>query len=53
MGEATVNGPLILAAVEPGYTLILGGGGERIIYHRSAESLPQKYQHCILLTKLT
>jgi formamidopyrimidine-DNA glycosylase len=44
MGEASVNGPLILAAVEPGYTLILGGGGERIVYHRSAESLPKKYQ---------
>jgi formamidopyrimidine-DNA glycosylase len=44
MGEATVNGPLILAAVEPGYTLILGGGGERIVYHRCAERLPAKYQ---------
>ena len=44
MGKATVNGPLILAAVEPGYTLILGGGGERVMYHRNAEKLPTKYQ---------
>jgi len=44
MGEATTNGPLILAAVEPGHTLILGGGGERILYHRSNATLPQKYQ---------
>jgi len=44
MGAASVNGPLILVEVEPGYTLILGGGGERIVYHRSAESLPKKYQ---------
>jgi formamidopyrimidine-DNA glycosylase len=44
MGEATVNGPLILAAVEPEYTLILGGGGERIVYHRSTAMLPKKYQ---------
>jgi formamidopyrimidine-DNA glycosylase len=44
MGEATVNGPLILTAIEPEYTLILGGGGERIVYQRSAASLPEKYQ---------
>lgn len=44
IGEATVNGPLILAAVEPDYTLIMGGGGERIVYHLSHASLPKKYQ---------
>lgn len=44
MGDATVNGPLILAAVDPGYTLILGGGGERIVYHRNLSSLPKKHQ---------
>jgi formamidopyrimidine-DNA glycosylase len=44
MGEASVNGPLILPAMEPDYTLILGGGGERIVYHPSADSLPKKYQ---------
>ncbi len=44
IGEATVNGPLILVAVEPEYILILGGGGERIVYHRNATTLPRKYQ---------
>jgi formamidopyrimidine-DNA glycosylase len=44
MGEASVNGPLILAALEPGYSLILGGGGERIVYRRSPAELPKKYQ---------
>ena len=44
MGEATVNGWLILASVEPAHTLILGCGGERIIYHHSATSLPKKRQ---------
>ena len=44
IGPATVNGPLILMQVEPGYTVILGGGGERILYHREAETLPKKYQ---------
>ena len=44
MGEATVNGPLILAALEPDHMLILGGGGERIVYHRSDATLPKKHQ---------
>lgn len=44
LGEATVNGPLILLEAEPGYVIILGGGGERIVYHRSSASLPKKYQ---------
>jgi len=43
MGEATVNGPLILASLEPDHTLILGGGGERIVYHHSDITLPKKY----------
>lgn len=44
MGEAGVNGSLILAALDPDYTLILGGGGERIIYHPTPVTLPAKYQ---------
>lgn len=43
-GVAEVNGSLILVGIEPVYTLILGCGGERIIYHQSAETLPKKYQ---------
>jgi formamidopyrimidine-DNA glycosylase len=44
IGAASINGPLILLAVDPGYTVILGGGGERIVYHRGSASLPKKYQ---------
>ena len=40
IGPATINGPLILVPVEPGYTIILGGGGERILYHCNAAKLP-------------
>jgi formamidopyrimidine-DNA glycosylase len=44
IGQSEINGPLILTAIEPEHTLILGGGGERIIYHTSAATLPAKHQ---------
>ena len=44
IGESRANGSLILTDIEPGYTLMLGGGGERIIYHPDTTSLPAKYQ---------
>jgi formamidopyrimidine-DNA glycosylase len=44
MGEATGHGSLILASVEPDYVLFLGGGGERILLHRSEHTLPKKHQ---------
>ena len=44
LGEARVNGSLILVGIEPGHTQILGCGGERIIYHCSTASLPKKHQ---------
>jgi formamidopyrimidine-DNA glycosylase len=44
MGDATDSGACLLAAVEPGYALVLGGGGERILYHPNAETLPKKHQ---------
>jgi formamidopyrimidine-DNA glycosylase len=53
IGEAGVNGPLILAAIEPGFTLILGGGGERIVYHPDASTLPKKYQLSLRFTDET
>ena len=43
-GDATTNGPLILAALEPEHVLVLGGGGEHIVYHPSSATLPKKYQ---------
>jgi formamidopyrimidine-DNA glycosylase len=44
VGEASANGSMILMPVEPGYTVVLGEGGERINYHPSAATLPKKYQ---------
>jgi len=44
IGPSTENGSLILASVEPDYVLVLGGGGERILFHRSEETLPKKHQ---------
>ena len=44
VGEASVNGSLILARLDPGFTLILGGGGERIVYHPDDRRIPAKHQ---------
>lgn len=44
MGAAHANGSLILTGLEPDYVLSLGCGGERILYHRSEETLPKKHQ---------
>lgn len=47
IGEAHVNGPLIVTAVEPDYVIVLGGGGERILLHTNALSIPKKH-HLLL-----
>ena len=47
IGEAHVNGPLIVTAVNPDYVIVLGGGGERILLHPNALSIPKKY-HLLL-----
>jgi formamidopyrimidine-DNA glycosylase len=47
MGEATGHGNAILASVGPDYTLVLGGGGERILFHQSGSTLPKKH-HLLL-----
>jgi len=44
MGPATEHGSLIFVSVEPDYALVLGGGGERILFHRSEDTLPKKHQ---------
>src|SRR5512142_1117391 len=44
VGETRAHGVLIFVSLEPGFTLLLGEGGERITYHRDASTLPQKYQ---------
>jgi formamidopyrimidine-DNA glycosylase len=47
MGETVGHGSAILAAVEPDYVLVLGGGGERILYHQDERTLPKKH-HLLL-----
>jgi len=44
MGPATEHGSLIWASVEPDHVLVLGGGGERILFHRGEDTLPKKHQ---------
>jgi formamidopyrimidine-DNA glycosylase len=44
LGAATDHGSAILVPVEPDYVLVLGGGGERILYHASEGTLPKKHQ---------
>src|SRR3990172_10428018 len=44
MGDTVARGSSILAAVEPGYVLCFGDGGERINYHQSEKTLPAKHQ---------
>lgn len=44
IGSAMEHGSLIWVSVERGYTLVLGGGGERILFHPSSATLPKKHQ---------
>lgn len=44
IGAAWDHGRLIMVALEPGYVLGLGDGGERIFYHTLAETVPRKHQ---------
>jgi formamidopyrimidine-DNA glycosylase len=44
MGKAYARGSAIVAPAEPGYALVLGGGGERILLHADASTLPKKHQ---------
>lgn len=44
VGEVTEHGSLILASLEPDHVLVLGGGGERILFHQSEKTLPNKHQ---------
>jgi len=42
VGKIRGHGSAILVPVEPGYLLVLGGGGERILYHSPGSKLPKK-----------
>ena len=44
MGPSTEHGSWILVSMEPDYVLVLGGGGERILFHASQDTIPKKHQ---------
>jgi len=44
VGKVTGDGSHVQASLEPDYVLRLGGGGERILFHRSENTLPKKHQ---------
>jgi len=41
---AEPTGSLILIHADPGHVIVLGGGGERILYHTSPDTVPKKHQ---------
>ena len=43
VGKSWAHGNSILTAIEPGHTLVLGGGGERILFHPRELKLPKKH----------
>ena len=47
IGETIGHGSAILASIEPDYMLVLGGGGERILFHQEERTLPKKH-HLLL-----
>jgi formamidopyrimidine-DNA glycosylase len=50
VGEADAHGSVIRVALHPGYLLGLGLGGERILYHQDAQTLPKKHQLLLQFT---
>ena len=44
MGPTVEQGSQIWASVEPDYVLVLGWGGERILFHQNDSTLPKKHQ---------
>jgi formamidopyrimidine-DNA glycosylase len=43
VGEAQVQGRWLLVSLEPGYVLVLGECGGKVLYHASGDQLPAKY----------
>jgi formamidopyrimidine-DNA glycosylase len=50
LAEAYAEANGIFVRAEPDYTLIFGHGGERILFHRDASTLPQKHQFLLQFT---
>ncbi|MBI4926345.1 MAG: endonuclease VIII [Anaerolineae bacterium] len=50
VGEAIAKGSAIELHVHPGYALVFGNGGERILYHTDPSTLPAKHQFLLSFT---
>jgi formamidopyrimidine-DNA glycosylase len=50
IGEASARGSAIVVPTEPGYALVLGGGGQRILLRADASSLRKKHQLLLAFT---
>jgi formamidopyrimidine-DNA glycosylase len=48
VGCATFKGRWLLLPLEPGYILVLGECGGRILYHAPGEEQPERYHLCLL-----
>jgi formamidopyrimidine-DNA glycosylase len=48
VGEARVRGRWLFVALEPGYLLVFGEFGGRMLYHSPGSTLPKKHHLCIL-----
>lgn len=44
------TGSHIIISAQPGYVIVLGNGGGRILYHRVRESVPEKHQALLAFT---
>jgi formamidopyrimidine-DNA glycosylase len=50
IGPARGHGSAILVPIEPSHVLVLGGGGERILYHQEERTHPKKRQLLLQFT---
>jgi formamidopyrimidine-DNA glycosylase len=47
VGDAVVRGRWLMLDLDPGYRLVLGECGGRLLFHPAGEGLPAKYHLCI------
>jgi formamidopyrimidine-DNA glycosylase len=47
VGEAKAKGRWLFVPLEPGYLLVLGECGGKVLYHPAGASLPEKYHLCL------
>ena len=53
LGKASPHGNAIIAPIGKTWLLVLGGGGERILFHADSTTLPKKHQFLLKFTDET